>query len=215
MSVYSLKTSNSLPTIGKAFAGTYSSGYVQSDAGVSKVTLQNVIGQAWAWTLARRETSVSTGSTSQIVPPALLEYAYMQRLQAITADPGLERYFTMEHAAKAAYLEVARETLSARANARLSRLAQSSENWDGEGARAMSITALSHFVGFLSRGPKVSKEMDLFLGFYGEIVASWILPDGSTLDISFGDTHIELATDQHDEVFTSDDTRIDKLIAGL
>lgn len=212
MSVYSLRTSNSLPSIGKAFAGTYSSGYVQSDAGVGKVSLQNIIGQAWAWTLARRETGVSSG---QVVPPALMEYAYMLRLEAIKADPGLERYFTTEHAAKAAYLEVARESLSARANVRLCRLAQSSENWDGEGARAMSITALSHFVGFLARGPKVSKELDLFLGFYGEIVASWTLADGSTLDISFGDTHIELATDQHDEVFAPDDTRIYKLIAGL
>lgn len=212
MSVYSLNTSNSLSLIGKAFASTYTSGYVQSDAGMGKATLQNLIGQAWAWTLARREASLSS---NQVVPPALLEYAYMLRMEAIKADPGLERYFTMEHAAKAAYLEVARESLSTRANTRLCRLAQSYENWDGEGARAMSITALSHFVGFLSRKPKVSKEMDLFLGFYGEIVASWALPDGSTLDISFGDIHIELATDQHDEVFAADDTRIYKLISGL
>ncbi|MBC3450858.1 hypothetical protein HU745_07300 [Pseudomonas mosselii] len=212
MSVYSLNASGSQFSVGKALAGTYSSGYVHPGAGAGKYTVRNVLGEIWAWTLARRETNVSS---AQIVPQALLEYAYMLRLEAIKAEPSLERYLTTEHAAKAAYLEVARESLSARANARLCRLAQSSENWDGEGARAMSISALSHFVGFLSRKPKVAKEVDIFLGFYGEIVASWILADGSTLDISFGDKQIELATDQHDEVFSVGDTRLFKLIAGL
>lgn len=212
MTVYSLKTSNSQFQIGEAYAGTYSTGYVQSRTAIGKGAFQSLLGEMWAWTWARREASAST---VQVVPPALLEYAYMLRLEAIKAEPGLERHLTTEHAAKAAYLEVARESLSARANTRLCRLAQSADDWDGEGARAMSITALSHFVSFLSREPKVGKDMDLFLGFYGEIVASWILADGSTLDISFGDNQIELATDQHDEIFAAGDNRIYKLIAGL
>lgn len=212
MSVYSLNTSSFQSPIAKVLTGTYSSGYIDSGAVMGKGAVQYLMGELWAWASARHEP---TAPSAQVMPPALLEFAYMKRLEAIKAEPGLERYFTMEHAAKAAYLEVARESLSDRANARLCRLAKSPENWDGEGARAMSISAVANFVAFFVRGPQVSKEMDIFLGFCGEIITSWILADGSTLDMSFGDSHIELATDQHDEVFSVDDDRLYQLIHEL
>jgi len=142
-------------------------------------------------------------------------YPSMVKQPSCSLHPALASVLTMEVAAKAAYLVMASHKLSQRSAARLLRLSRSVDNWDGEGAKQMTISALANFVGFLEKSPNVPSAIDIFLGFYGEIVTSWKLHDGSTLDMSFGEHQIELATDEHDEIFPIGDSDLYRLIAEL
>lgn len=146
---------------------------------------------------------------------SLIESAYSERLKMITAHPALASVLTMEIAAKAAYLAMANHKLDQRSSARLMKLSRSFDNWDGEGAKAMTLSALANFVGFLEKSQNAPAAINIFLGFYGEIVTSWKLKDGSTLDMSFGEHQIELATDEHDEIFAIGDPDLYRLIAEL
>lgn len=167
------------------------------------------------WELLRAGWTATPAAKTDPALPALLEYAYSERLKMVAAYPSLASVLTMELAAKAAYIVMAGIKLNSRSLARLSRLAESADNWDGEGAKAMSLSSLINFVQFLERSTKTPKEMNIYLGFYGEIVTSWSLQDGSTLDMSFGAHKIELATDLHDEVFSIGDSGLYRLISEL
>jgi hypothetical protein len=167
------------------------------------------------WTLMKAGWVNPGVATSQPTSASLIEFAYAERMRTIMAHPSLADVFTMEVAARAAYLVMASQKLNDRTSSRLARLAKSVDNWDGEGAKAMDLSSLANFVGFLEKSKSAPTDMNLFLGFYGEIVTSWELGDGSTLDMSFNDRHIELATDEHDEVFAIGDARLYSLIAEL
>lgn len=169
----------------------------------------------YLWTLMKAGWVSPLASRSQPTSALLIEFAYAERMKQISAHPSLAGVFTMEVAAKAAYLVMASHKLSARSSTRLSRLAQSADNWDGEGGKAMALSSLANFVGFLENHQGTPQDINIFLGFDGEIVTSWELEDGTTLDMSFGDRQIELATDEHDEVFLIGDSRLYSLIAEL
>lgn len=169
----------------------------------------------YLWTLMNAGWVGPSVSKGQPTSALLIEFAYAERIKEVTAHPSLADVFTMEVAARAAYLVMASHKLSERSTARLSRLAQSVDNWDGEGAKPMSLSSLANFVGFLEKSKEAPMDINIFLGFDGEIVTSWKLEDGSTLDMSFGDRQIELATDEHDEVFHIGDPRLYSLIAEL
>jgi len=167
------------------------------------------------WTLMKGGWVSPAISEGQPSPEKLIAFAYAERRKTVLAHPSLASVLTMELAAKAAYLAMAGQKLTNSSVARLSKLAQSLDNWDGEGAKAMSLSSLINFVGFLEKNSEVPPDIHIFLGFYGEIVTSWELEDGSTLDMSFGDHHIELATDEYDEVFVIGDNGLYRLIAEL
>lgn len=199
-----------------AGSGAYSSAITPMTLNIGKDILQRSYDAlSHLWEMIKAGWVHVPSSQNQPTVHALLEHAYSQRLKMVTAYPSLANVLTMEVAAKAAHIVMAGQKLDSKAVLRLSRLAQSPDNWDGEGAKAMSISSLANFTSFLEKFDKAPRNLELFLGFYGEIVTSWLLPDGSTLDMSFGEHEIELATDQYDEVFTTSDTRLYSLLAEL
>jgi len=105
--------------------------------------------------------------------------------------------------------------LDAKSAERLLRLSRSENNWDGEGGKALSALALFNFYNFLCQSKEAPRSLRLFLGADGELVTSWDLKDGSTIDMSFGDHQIELATDLYDEIFPVGDARLFQLISEL
>lgn len=214
MSTYRVMNSAAYFTAGAAAFGSTSTS-VSITSGVDGVLQRGYDALSHLWTLMKAGWVSPANSQSQLKCEDLIEFAYSERLKTVLAHPSLANVLTMEMAAKAAYLVMAGQKLSNPSVARLSRLARSADNWDGEGAKAMSLSSLINFVGFLEKNDKVPSEINVFLGFYGEIVTSWELKDGSTLDMSFGDHQIELATDEHDEVFTIGDKGLYRLIAEL
>lgn len=214
MSAYRITSSTGYFTAGAAaFSSTSTS--VSIISGVDSVLQRGYDALSHLWTLMKAGWVSPAVSKSQPSHAELVDFAYSERLKTVLAYPSLASVLTMEMAAKAAYLVMAGQKLSNVSAARLSRLARSEDNWDGEGAKAMSLSSLINFVSFLEKSEIVPSKIDIFLGFYGEIVTSWALKDGSTLDMSFGDNQIELATDEHDEVFSIDDSGLYRLIAEL
>ncbi|OZY32556.1 hypothetical protein [Pseudomonas lundensis] len=214
MSAYKITSSAAYFTAGAAAFGSTSTS-VSITSGVDGVLQRGYDALSHLWTLMKAGWVSPAGSKSQPSHAKLIEFAYSERLKTVSAYPSLASVLTMEMAAKAAYLVMAGQKLSNVSVSRLSRLARSEDNWDGEGAKAMSLSSLINFVGFLEKNDNVPPQINIFLGFYGEIVTSWELKDGSTLDMSFGDHQIELATDEHDEAFTIGDDGLYRLIAGL
>lgn len=214
MSTYRLNSS-----AGQFMAGTPAFGSTSTSidifAGEKNMLRRSYDALNYLWALMKAGWVSPLASKDQPTSAILIEFAYAERMKEITAHPYLADVFTMEIAAKAAYLAMANHKLSERSAARLSRLAQSVDNWDGEGAKAMPLSSLANFVGFLEKSKSIPEDINIFLGFYGEIVTSWELEAGSTLDMSFSERQIELATDEHDEVFFTDDPRLYSLIAEL
>ncbi|MBD9566533.1 hypothetical protein [Pseudomonas sp. PDM09] len=146
---------------------------------------------------------------------AVIEYAYSESVKALKAHQSLEGLSTKEVTVMAAYLAMARQNLSENSFARLSRLVRSEDNWDGEGAKAMSLSALVNFTGFFERTHLKPSDLSIFLNYYGEILTTWSLKDGASIDMSFGEHQIELVTDEYECIFASGDEDLFKLIAEL
>lgn len=166
-----------------------------------------------AWELVKAGWPIQGSAVPSIT--VLMDHAFSERIRMVRAQPSLEGVLTAEMAAKAAWIELLSLKLDERCITRLSRLARSEDDWDGEGALAMSIAAIANFSNFIDRGFSLNNTPSLFLGSDGEIVASWQLSNGSTLDMVFGDQQIELATDEHDEIFAVDDARMYSIVAEL
>ncbi|KII32202.1 hypothetical protein NL64_13230 [Pseudomonas fluorescens] len=214
MNAYRATSSAAYFTAGAAAFGSTSTS-ISITLGGNSVLQRGYDALSHLWTLMKAGWVSPTNSKSQPSSAELIEFAYSERLKTVSAYPSLASVLTMEMAAKAAYLVMAGQKLSNPSVARLSRLARSLDNWDGEGSKAMSLSSLINFVSFLEKNREVPSDIHIFLGFYGEIVTSWGLKDGSTLDMSFGDHQIELATDEHDEVFAIGDNGLYRLIAEL
>ncbi|KTC13865.1 hypothetical protein [Pseudomonas sp. ICMP 10191] len=166
-----------------------------------------------AWELVKAGWPMQGPAVPSIT--VLTDHAFSERIKMVRAQPNLEGVLTNEMVAKAAWIALLSQKLDERCITRLSRLVRSEDDWDGEGARAMSVAAIANFSAFIERGLSLNNKPSLFLGSDGEIVASWQLDNGSTLDMVFGDQQIELATDEHDEIFALGDARIYSIVAEL
>jgi len=143
----------------------------------------------------------------------MLEYAYWQRMQEIEKNPLLEGLLTKEFAAKAAYIGLLADRLPDHAVARIQRLTRSEDDWDGKGAKAMTLPSLANFTNFFLESSKSPKDIGIFLNYRGEVLANWSLGDGSTIDIAFGDNYIEVVTDEYEQEFDLDSKEVYQLIA--
>jgi hypothetical protein len=212
MSVYSTNINSARFTAGQTGYSRTSSlpNIISSDRGVVQKSY-DALGHAWELVKAGWPLQ------SQVLPSitVLTDFAFSERIKMVHAQPNLEGVLTTEMAAKAAWITWLSQKLDERCITRLSRLVRSEDDWDGEGSRAMSVAALANFSAFIERGVPLNNKPSLFLGSDGEIVASWQLDNGSTLDMAFGEQQIELATDEHDEIFAVDDARIYSIVAEL
>jgi hypothetical protein len=169
----------------------------------------------YLWELSKAGWISPAEINSQPTLTAVIEYAYSERLKMLKAHPSLDGLLTREVTVMAAYLAMARQTLSDKAFNRLSRLVRSEDNWDGEGAKAMSLSSLANFTGFFDKTRLTPSDLSIFLNFYGEILTTWSLKDGSSIDMAFGEHHVEMVTDDYEQVFAIGDDNLFRLIAEL
>lgn len=84
---------------------------------------------------------------------------------------------------------------------RLKRLIASEDDWDGQGAKALSLTALVDFQSFLKQVQLEVKTLGLFLGFDGALIVSSQAPNGSGVDLAFLDGFVEYCSSAHEHTY--------------
>lgn len=135
----------------------------------------------------------------------ILNIIFAEHRRALSVNPSFAEFFTTELAMKLGHLAVLRTTLSEKGFARIERLSKSLENWDGEGAKAMSLGALANFANF-SRHININrKDLAIYLDPDGKILISWLLKNDSTIDIAIGESKIEVLTDDFEKTFAISD----------
>lgn len=130
---------------------------------------------------------------------------FTERQRILDAHPSLSQFFTIELAVKTAYLGMLRETLSEKGAARIERLSKSLDGWDGDDGKAMGLGALANFTSFSRAFDLKRSDLGLYLNFEGKIIASWRLESGSTIDLAFGESFVEIVTDDDELVFSAND----------
>lgn len=88
---------------------------------------------------------------------------------------------------------------------RLHRLIATEDDWDGQGAKALSATALDTFCGFIRQVRPDPDDLGLFLGFAGELIVSCHDHHGAQVDLVFGDQLVEYCSAQHEGTHAVDD----------
>lgn len=142
----------------------------------------------------------------------IIKVIHHERLRLISANPSLAEFFTVELAVKSAYLRLLRNTLSEKASARVERLAQSPDDWDGQGGKAMTLGALINFADFSRQIDINRNDLGIYLNYEGKILASWLLDNGTTIDLAFGDSQVEIVTDDYEMTFAASDKEMFRFI---
>lgn len=137
---------------------------------------------------------------------------FTERQHILDAHPSLTQFFTIELAVKYAYLGMLRETLTEKGAARIERLSKSLDGWDGDDGKAMGLGALANFTSFSRSFDIKRSDLGLYLNFEGKIIASWCLSSGSTIDLAFGESFVEIVTDDYELVFSANDKEMFRFI---
>lgn len=157
----------------------------------------------------------NTASDTNVTPKSQAS----QVVDFVSAQPhstmGLNLKLKSDATIKAAYIDKVSRRLNEKALARLSRLVQSKSNWDGQGAKSMRLAALVNFTDFFTQADVTPDGLSIFLNYYGEIIASWTLVSGTSIDIFFGEQKIELLTDEEEYSFKVGDRSLYELISEL
>jgi hypothetical protein len=91
---------------------------------------------------------------------------------------------------------------------RLQRLIATEDDWDGQGAKALSAIALDTFCGFIRQVCPDPDDLGLFLGFDGALIVSCHDHHGAQVDLVFGDGLVEYCSARHEGTHAADDPEL-------
>jgi hypothetical protein len=98
---------------------------------------------------------------------------------------------------------------------RLVRLIASEDDWDGQGARALSASAFALFCTFTQQVRFDPTDLGLFLGFQGELIVSCHDQGGAPVDMVFGDRLVEYCSAKLEQTYAADDPALLHLLGQL
>ena len=96
---------------------------------------------------------------------------------------------------------------------RLKLLIASEDDWDSQGSKALSATALGLFCSFIRQVQPNPNDLGLFLGFAGELIVSCHDNLGASVDLAFGDELVEYCTTQYEGTYSADDPAVLTLLS--
>ncbi|KTB72052.1 hypothetical protein AO067_08200 [Pseudomonas viridiflava ICMP 13104] len=169
------------------------------------------LGYKWQMLKSGWNTASDTNVTPKSQASQVVDFVSAQH----HSNMGLNLKLKSDATIKAAYIDKVSRRLNEKALARLSRLVQSKSNWDGQGAKSMRLAALVNFADFFTQADVTPVGLSIFLNYYGEIIASWTLVSGTSIDIFFGEQKIELLTDEEEYSFKVGDRSLYELISEL